>query len=401
MRFRLFLPKSVPVRPALARRLLNAAAAVLVLACAWSGAAQPANPSPDVLVLSNGDTLHGKLVSAVNGAVTFHSEVLGDIKLKWSDIKELRTSQKFAVMSKSAKPRSRNRAGAIPVGTLDVANQAVTVHEVNGSTAPPVPTENTAYVVDEATLNQQVYHQPNFFTGWNGAATAGATIVQATQNQYTASGSIGLVRRVPGVSWLDTRHRTSVDFSGSYGKITQPSLPTVKTSIYHADAERDEYFSSRFFAVGQVAFDHNFSQALALQSIFGGGIGYTAIKDPHQELDFKGTLQYASQAFLAIPPTPASPSQHLIGSTFSGAYDLQLKRFSFTQQVAYLPAYNTPRAYSASQSNTLAFPAYKNFSFSLGTLDTYLNDPPLTVPPTKRNSFQFTMGLTYAIKSKY
>jgi hypothetical protein len=37
----------------------------------------------------------------------------------------------------------------------------------------------------------------------------------------------------------------------------------------------------------------------------------------------------------------------------------------------------------------------------VGTNDSYLNDPPVTAPPTKRNSFQFTMGLTYAIKSKY
>jgi hypothetical protein len=39
-------------------------------------------------------------------------------------------------------------------------------------------------------------------------------------------------------------------------------------------------------------------------------------------------------------------------------------------------------------------------------MDSYLNDPPvqappLTQPPTKRNSFQFTMGLTYAFKSTY
>lgn len=396
MCFSLFPLKCVP-----ARQLVNAAVMALVLASAWPCTAQPAKPSPDVVVLSNGDTLHGELVSAVNGDVTFHSAVLGDIKLKWSDIKELRTGQKFAVMSKTAaKPRGRNEAGAIPVGTVDVSKRGVIVHEVNGST-PPLPTAKIAYIVDQRTLDQQVYHEPNFFTGWNGAATVGATIVQATQNQYTASGSIALVRRVPGVSWLDTRHRTSADFSGSYGKIMQTGLPTVKTSIYHADAERDQYFSSRFYAVGQVAFDHNFSQALALQSIFGGGIGWTAIKDPRQELDFKGTLQYAAQTFLAVPPAPAAPSQHLVGSTFSGNYDLQLRRFSFTQQAAFLPAYNTPRAYSASQSNTLAFPAYKNFAFSIGTLDTYLNDPPLTVPPTKRNSFQFTMGLTYAIKSKY
>jgi len=49
----------------------------------------------------------------------------------------------------------------------------------------------------------------------------------------------------------------------------------------------------------------------------------------------------------------------------------------------------------------VAFPTYKNLGFSVGTMDSYLNNPPATLPPTKRNSFQFTMGLTYAFKSSY
>src|SRR5579863_9056893 len=100
-----------------------------------------------------------------------------------------------------------------------------------------------------------MHHEPGFFAGWNGAATAGATLVTATENQYTVSGGIGLVRTVPSVSWLNPRDRTSFDFTGSFGKITQPAytIPpvppattgtfvpssSIKSAIYHADAERD------------------------------------------------------------------------------------------------------------------------------------------------------------------
>ena len=78
-----------------------------------------------------------------------------------------------------------------------------------------------------------------------------------------------------------------------------------------------------------------------------------------------------------------------------------LKLFAYTQGLAFIPAYNNMRAYSATEANTFSFPAYKRLSFSLGTMDSYLNDPPSSLPPTKRNSFQFTMGLTYSIKSRY
>jgi hypothetical protein len=193
-----------------------------------------------------------------------------------------------------------------------------------------------------------------------------------------------------------------MEFSGSFGKITQPGTTTVKSAIYHADAERDEYFSPRVYALGQTAFDHNFSQDLDLQQIYGGGIGWTILKAPTQELDLKGTIQYEKQQFISTTSgSTASANQDLVGSTIAASYVLHTKLLIYTQGLAFIPAFNNTSAYSANETDTVAFPAYKNLSFSLGTIDTYLNDPPLSTPPTKRNSFQFTMGLTYAIKSKY
>lgn len=358
-------------------------------------------PTLDVLVLSNGDTLHGKFVNEAGGVITFHTEALGNVTVKLTDIKELHTSSDFAVIDSSVKRDGKIAARHVPIGTVDVADQAVTVHTTNGVAPGPVPISHAAYIVDKQSFNQQAFHEPSIFDGWNGAAAAGVTIVRATQNQSTESGSIGLIRAVPGVTWLLPRNRTSIDFSGSSGKISEPGLPTIKTSIYHADAERDEYFSHRFYALGLVAFDHNFSQGLALQSLYGGGIGWTAFKDIAQELDLKASVQYENQQFLATPPLSASPSVNLISSTFAGSYAAKFRLFSFAQQVAFIPAWNSPHAYSANENNTLTFPAYKNLSFSLGSLDSYLNDPPVTIPPAQRNSFQFTMGLSYAIKSKY
>jgi hypothetical protein len=172
---------------------------------------------------------------------------------------------------------------------------------------------------------------------------------------------------------------------------------TSKSAIYHADAERDEFFSPRFFALAQTAFDHNYSQDLDLQQIYGGGLGWTVLKTPKQEANVKATVQYEKQSFIS---SSTGTNQNLIGSTFAANYLLKTKLVTYTQGIAFIPAYNNARAYSANETNTLAFPAYKNLSFSVGTLDSYLNDPPLSLPPTKRNSFQFTMGLTYAFKAR-
>ena len=363
--------------------------------------------APDVIVLSNGDTLHGKFVSAIGGKVSFHSDVLGDLSLSWDKIKELHTGQKVAVLESSVKLQGKKIEGHVPIGTVDVADQNLTVHPENAAPPQSIPVKNAQYIVDQTTLQKQIYQHPGFTSGWNGGATAGATLVTATENQYTFSGAVALARVVPTVSWLDPRNRTSLGFTGSYGKITQPAyvaagvtVPavTTKSAIYHAEAERDEYFSPRLFALAQTAFDHNFGQDLDLQQIYGGGIGWTFLKTPKQEADLKATMQYEKQQFIS---GTSSGNQNLIGSTFAANYILHAKRVTYTQGLAFIPAYNNERAYSANETDTLAFPAYKSFSFSVGTLDSYLNDPPVSLPPTKRNSFQFTMGLTYAIKSKY
>ncbi len=366
-------------------------------------------PQPDVIVFTNGDQLSGKFVNAIGDNVTFHSDIVGDITVEWSKIKELRTDQKVAVIEKSVQIKHHQLPASVPIGTVSVADQQITIQSATNATIAPIPIKNAQFVVDETTLKKQLSGEPGFFSAWNGGATFGLTLVQATQNLYSYNGAVALARVVPTASWLDPRNRTTIDYSQSYGKITDPAYTDAngnfvpssfsKSSIFHADAERDQYVSPRFYFLGQVSFDHNYSQSLDLQQIYGGGIGYTVIKTPKQELDVKATVQYERQAFFN---TLTDENQNLIGSTFGGYYTLHLpKSIIFAQQLLYIPAWNNTHAYSVAETNSLTFPAYKNLGFSLGTLDTYLNNVPFTFPPTKRNSFQFTAGVTYAIKSKY
>src|ERR1700722_19326131 len=77
------------------------------------------NPEPDVLVLSNGDTLHGKFVSEVGVKVTFHSDALGDISLSWDKIKELHATEQFGVLNQTIALRGKKRHVQIPVGAVD------------------------------------------------------------------------------------------------------------------------------------------------------------------------------------------------------------------------------------------------------------------------------------------
>ena len=359
----------------------------------------PKPPAPDVIVFTNGDRLTGKFLRSVAGSAVFHSDIAGDLTVSWDKVKEIHSASKFVVLEKGYKPGGKALPTHLPEGSLSVKSGQIELTPAPGAAPEVIPLKNVEYVIDQPTFHRALGREPGIFSEWTGNATGGLTDVQATQNTLTFNGGVSLVRAIPIVGWLSPRNRTLVAFQTSYGKITQPDTPTEKTAIYHAGAERDEYFSPKFYALAQVAYDHNFSQSLDLQQIYGGGVGRTILKQPNQTLDVMGTVQYESQSFLGAAP---GSDQSLIGSTFAANYTRKLRKgMTFNQQLSYIPAWNNLHAYSAGESDTLLLPVYKRLSFSVGTVDSYLNDPAVTVPPTKGNSFQFNMGVTYSLPAPH
>jgi len=305
-----------------------------------------------------------------------------------SKIQELHTSQKFAVIKKNVKLGRKNVDGQIPQGTISVANQKVEIDPGNGP-AQTVAIGDLNDIIDQAAFEQAFRHS-GIFEKWKGAVAVGGSIVEATQNSLSLNTAVNLIRAIPSENWLSPRNRTAIDFSDSYGKVTQPGTPEVRTSIYHADAERDEYFSERLYALAATAFDHNFSQGLNLQQTYGGGIGWTMIKRPNETLDFKGTVDYEKQSFDVL-----DQNQNLADSIFTETYNLKFsKNIVFKEQLSASPAWTNAHAYSAYGSTGIALPVYKRFAFNANVIDSYLNDPP---PSFKKNSIQFTTGISYAL----
>jgi hypothetical protein len=366
-------------------------------AVAQSDASQKTASTPsDTITFINGDTLKGELEDATSDGITFKSPVAGELTVKWDKIKEVKSDRDFAVLAKNEKLKRKTATSVAPQGPISIAENKVEVRTPSGSKTVPVP--ETGHVIEKAAFDKEINHTPGLLGGWTGSATADVSLVRATQNQTTFTGGISLVRAIPPVDWLAPRNRTLIDYNQSYGSTSQTVVAgqvstTVKTNIFHADAERDEYLTTRIYAFGGVAFDHNFSQGLDLQQQYGGGIGWTAIQDAIQELDLKGDIHYEKQQFF-----DATLNQNLIGSTFGETYKRKLPRTILLNEFANIsPAWNNTNAYSAHAGASLTFPVYKGIGFNVGAIDDYLNNAPSGF---KKNSFQFTTGLTYAFAQK-
>jgi hypothetical protein len=403
--------RHTPSLPALAFTLFAAISGVTPAARAQKPDAP--KPTPDVLIFTNGDQLTGKLQGASGGNITFASDMAGTLTIPFDKIRELRSGSspaKFALLKKGVPV---NKTTPAPEGTAEVASGNVLIHPdapaqnaSSSSTPATVPTKEVDYLIAKSEFDKEVRGKHKFTDGWNGTATGGATLVRSTQTGTTLTAALSLIRALPGVAWLAPRNRSTVNIAESYGKNTTPgAIPqtnpptpsvTTLTNIFHADAEQDRYFTPKFFALGEVAFDHNFAQGLQLEDNFGGGIGWTPIKTPRQELDFKADLHYARQTF--IPPSAggaAAPPVSLVGSTiFEGYHRTLPRKIVFTQTANVLPAFNNANDYSYNLTAALAIPVFKRFSASISTIDNFLNDPPVGY---NKNSYQFITGVTYTL----
>ena len=352
--------------------------------------AAPSKPQPDTLILTDGEKLIGQFLRSTGTSVAFKSDLAGEVTVDLSKVQELRSANQFAVIEKGVQLRNKQDMGSVPQGNLTVANQQLQVAAQAQAAPQSVPFSNTAYVLNETTFRKDILNPPSFFGGWVGNLSAGASLVQATQNSRSFTSAVSLVRALPGETWLAPRNRTALNFAASYGQVTQPNTPTVKTNIIHGDIERDEYIHPRLYLFGSGAWDHNFSQGLDLQQAYGGGLGWTAYKSDTAELDFRASVDYIRQQFVN-----SAFNQNLIGSTFGETYNQKFAHgIVLAEALSITPAWNNFSAYSALGSVTLGLPLYKHFNLTLGTIDSFLNNPP---PGFRKNSFQFITALTYTL----
>ena len=361
---------------------------------------------PDVLVFTNGDKLTGKLERATDGNVVFRSDMAGEITVPFGKVKELRSGTEFVALRKGVPGKIK------PVGTgvVSVADNKVTLTR-GTEAAQTIPTGELGYLIDLPSYAREVDRRAGFREGWKGSATAGLSLVRSTVSSTVFNGALNFVRAIPTVAYLPNRNRTTLNISESYGTNTTPVIPqtvppsapvVVQTSIFHGDSERDQYFSQRFFALGDLSFDHNFSQGLQLQQVYGLGAGWTPLQNAKQQLDLRADVHYEKQQFLptALGTVSANgvpqDNLNLIGSTFQENYRRNLPRkLVYIEWANILPAWNDPRAYTANAFMSLTMPLFKRLSANISATDNYLNNPAVGY---KTNTVQFVTGLTYTLR---
>lgn len=324
----------------------------------------------DTLTLGNGDEVAGKLVRADAHAIVFDADLMGNITLQWSQIQTLNTSASLVVIGVK---------GAPVTGTLSYADGKLYI-------LPPVgeeliwPLQRIHMILAPPLYKHYIVQHPNALQAWHGAIAGGFSFVSATQSSRSYTASINLTRPIPDVSWLPPRSNTQFSLQETYGSLSQPGYPQVKTSVFTSQLEQDQYFSRQFFALVRGQLDHNFAQGLQLQQSYGSGVGWTAFSN----FNLKADVHLTIQQFLTAPRT------RFLASDLTETYARKLGSVQWTESLSAQPSYTNARAFQASGSTTFAIPIYKRLGFNTTVTDSYIGNPQ---PGFRRNSLQVSTGL--------
>jgi Protein of unknown function, DUF481 len=360
----------------------------------------------DTITFGNGDTLTGKVGKVVYGNVSFHSDELGDLTIPLTRIKTMHTATAFAAGSTTQRLTKKDIAEQLPIGKIALENETLKVMLPQGE-VKEFPAKDIGFMLDEPAFRRELHNESDFFYGWYGTATLGATVVKSTNSAQTYTGVVALVRAIPTIAGLPAGSKTILNLSGTYGLAKDPEIisgdkvfqtaSVSKTDILHGDLEYDKFFTPMVFGLVSGSADHNFGNGLELQQAYGAGLGWGILRSPQNDLTVRASLQYEQQQFYnGITSGLGTPTENLvsasIGETWSRTFPHSIK---FNEYVTLNPTFNVVNAYSGVASAGLVFPVYKNLSFSVTTTDNYLGDPP---EGFLRNTFQFTTGVTYTLK---
>lgn len=362
-------------------------AVCLAVAGCLSGQTKPAQ---DVLVFVDGEKLIGELKSATDSKVVFKSDMGFEVTVPWAKIQELHSQNKFAAIHKDLILRNEDESAKVPQGTLEMANQKLEVTTAAAAAPRIIPVNEVSNVVPEQAF-EHAMHKQGLLEGWTGQVAFGTSITEATVSNQAVTSSVELSRADPSENWLRVRNRTTFTFNSAYGKTTQSGVPDTKISLFHSDLVHDYYLKPRWFVFAGASFDHNYSQGLDLLQAYSGGLGAVIIKTERTDMDARAGIGFLQQRY-----SDPALNRNLVGSRFGETFS---HRFAhgvvLYEQAGIRPSWNETRNFFGDFLLSLNAPVYRRLGVSVSSFDSYVNNPP---PSFRKNSFQVTLGVTYAFK---
>jgi putative salt-induced outer membrane protein YdiY len=244
----------------------------------------------DWLRLTSGEWLKGEILVFDREVLEFESDELGDLKLDWEDVAEIRTTNEFTLVLEDRREIT---------GIFRMQDQGVFVTD-------PAGTRTFA----RADVFRMVPGEPREANYWSGKVTLGLTARSGNTNQSDFTTSIALLRRT-------ARSRLPIQFDSAYGELEGDP----NTDNQRLRSNFDWYIGSRLYLtpLGFELYRDTF-QNLQLRASPYTGLGYTLVDSGPLEWNVNSALGYRYTRYDSVEAGEDDTDGSgvgIVGTTFS------------------------------------------------------------------------------------
>jgi putative salt-induced outer membrane protein len=327
----------------------------------------------DQIVLKNGDRLTGTIEKSDAKSLIMKTEFAGEVTVDWSAVQEITSSQKLHVSLSDGKTVSGT------VTTTD-GNLAVATADAGTVTEPKASVAKIFGEAEEAAYEKSLH--PGLLEGWQGGANVGFGLTRG--NSQTKNLALAFTADRKG--WND---KLSLYTNSIYATNDAPgATPATTANSVQGGIRYDHDLTPRIFAYVGADFQTDALQTLDLRSVFGGGLGWHAIKNTRTTLDLLGGANYTREKYTALP----SRSFAAISVGEELTHKLGMNTL-LTEKLYFFPNLNDTSEYRA----TFNFGTVTKISKWLGWQnafgDIYVTNPPAGA---KQNDILLTTGLNFS-----
>ncbi|HEY6765142.1 MAG TPA: DUF481 domain-containing protein [Candidatus Sulfotelmatobacter sp.] len=352
----------------------------LVAFCLFAGLA-----FADQIILKNGDRITGTVVKSDDGkTLVLHTDAAGDVTIKFEAIQQITTEKELHVSLKNGKTVVGSVIGGDEKLEVTTKDRGTTEASVGDVTVIRNNDEQAAY---EKTLHPGLRH------GWQGGINVGFSVARG--NSQTENLAVALNATHPTLNDKITVYASTLDTTNDLAN------PSTVANLEEGGLRYDRNMNPRSFVFVGTDFMSNALQDLDLRGVYGGGLGYHALKSDATTLDFLGGLNYTHETYsngpLVVPPT-TPPSFQSYGFTHRFAaltLGEELMHKAGASTVITESLYFYPDLKDASQyRGTFALGTVTKINKWLGWQnqfgDIYVSNPP---EGARKNDLVFTTGL--------
>jgi putative salt-induced outer membrane protein YdiY len=326
----------------------------------------------DQVTLKNGDKLTGTVTKYDGKTLTLKTDFLGEVNVQWDAITGLTSDQNLHVVTKE---------GKTVVGTVKTTDDKLEVASAGAGTVD-VPKENITAVRNDA--EQVAFDQsqnPGWGQGWKGGLNLGFALTRGNSAAKSFNLAFNAARK--GLHDKLTLYSNSIyatnDLAGAN--------PSTTANQLGGGARYDHDLTPKIFAFVNTDFLSDDLQELDLRSVFGGGLGWHAIKNDHTTLDLLGGANYTREKYFTMTNNFAAAQ---VGDEFThklGASTL------LTQNFYFFPNLSDTGEYRGTFNIGTVTKMSKWLGWQNSFQDIYVSNPPAG---TKKNDLVFTTGLNIA-----